>query len=332
MRLNAASHPTANPVASFAASMAAHGLTPPADLIADGKIHRFATNDKRSDDAGGYVLHLDGVPAGAFWDHRSGLYVTWSDRKADAMTDAERSAFAAHLAQQKATASQQRTDAQAYNAERNAGLWRQTLPVTEDDPVARYLRSRRLDVVPPTLRYHPSLAYWECEPGGKPVKVGEFPAMLAQVQQEGPGVDPVTVALHRTYLTAEGHKAPVNSPKKLTATSGDMRGAAIRLSPVAMVDGGWRLGVAEGIETALATTVCSRVPTWAAVSATGLKHFQWPRHPHELYIFGDNDRNGVGQEAAKALHKRAHSHGVVAHVILPPDPGTDWADVWKWRL
>ncbi|SDZ69501.1 hypothetical protein SAMN05518854_11284 [Variovorax sp. YR266] len=94
-----------HPLEQFAASMAAHGLTPPESLVADGRIHRFSTNGKRSDTAGGYVLHLDQVAAGAFWDWRTGLYATWCSRSADAMTSAERrmheQRMAAHRSQSK---------------------------------------------------------------------------------------------------------------------------------------------------------------------------------------------------------------------------------------
>jgi putative DNA primase/helicase len=38
----------------FRQTMTNAGLTPPDTIIADGKIHRFTTNGKRSDDAGRY--------------------------------------------------------------------------------------------------------------------------------------------------------------------------------------------------------------------------------------------------------------------------------------
>ena len=53
------------------------GLHPPEVIEPDGKLHRFASNGKRSDDAGWYVFHDDGIPAGAFGDWRGGLSETW---------------------------------------------------------------------------------------------------------------------------------------------------------------------------------------------------------------------------------------------------------------
>ena len=53
------------------------GLTPPEVVEADGKLHRFATNDKRRDNAGWYVFYGDGLPAGAFGDWRTGVSDNW---------------------------------------------------------------------------------------------------------------------------------------------------------------------------------------------------------------------------------------------------------------
>lgn len=53
------------------------GMTPPEVIEPDGKLHRFAANGKRSDDAGWYVLHDDGIPAGAFGDWRTGASKSW---------------------------------------------------------------------------------------------------------------------------------------------------------------------------------------------------------------------------------------------------------------
>src|SRR5947209_6657724 len=53
------------------------GLTPPDHIVADGKIRRFATNGRRDDDSGWYVMHDDGIAAGSFGDWRSGLSQNW---------------------------------------------------------------------------------------------------------------------------------------------------------------------------------------------------------------------------------------------------------------
>ena len=323
----------------FAVSMAAHGLTPPSELQADGRIHRFSTNGKRSDTAGGYVLHCDDIAAGAFWDWRTGLYSTWCSLDRETMPTAQRHAFEQRMALHHAQAKRDRTAALRKNRARMDVLWAESVPVTPGDPVHTYLRGRGLELrsVPEVLRLHRALDYWDFDADGSPIKRGTYPAMLAAVQIEEfpdghnrPGVL-TTVALHRTYLTSAGEKADVPNVKKLTGTAGDMRGAAIRLAPAAVMDGCYRLGVAEGIETALAAAEGSGVPTWATVSASGMKTFKWPRLPHELYLFADNDANETGQKAALELARKAQACGLAVHTLVPPTPGCDWADVWKAR-
>ncbi|MBN8285062.1 hypothetical protein [Zoogloea sp.] len=53
------------------------GLLPPEVIEADGRLHRFASNGMRGDDAGWYVFHGDGIPAGAFGDWRTGASKNW---------------------------------------------------------------------------------------------------------------------------------------------------------------------------------------------------------------------------------------------------------------
>lgn len=80
------------PIEQYRAEILAAGLTPPDDIVADGKLHRFSTNGKPKDDSGWYMLHLDGVPAGAFGCWRSGLKSTWCAKADTDMTAAEREA------------------------------------------------------------------------------------------------------------------------------------------------------------------------------------------------------------------------------------------------
>ena len=56
--------------AEFRAALEARGIIAPANLIADGKIHRLPTTDKPKKRDGAYLLHLDARPSGYF-DHLS---------------------------------------------------------------------------------------------------------------------------------------------------------------------------------------------------------------------------------------------------------------------
>lgn len=75
---------------NFLEAITRSGLQPPAEIIADDKIHRFSTNGKSGDDSGWYCLHTDGIPAGAFGCWRAGEQFTWCAQSDHDMTDAER--------------------------------------------------------------------------------------------------------------------------------------------------------------------------------------------------------------------------------------------------
>ena len=68
---------TAHIVPSFRDAIARAGLTPPEDIIADGRLHRFASNGRADDDAGYYVLHTGDIPSGKFGCFRTGVKGRW---------------------------------------------------------------------------------------------------------------------------------------------------------------------------------------------------------------------------------------------------------------
>jgi putative DNA primase/helicase len=86
-----------NPVDQFLIAIVASGMTPPTTILDDGKLHRFSPTGKRGDDAGWYVLHLDGVPAGSFGNWRDGYAQCWSAKDDSAMTATERKALAQRI-------------------------------------------------------------------------------------------------------------------------------------------------------------------------------------------------------------------------------------------
>jgi putative DNA primase/helicase len=197
-------------------------------------------------------------------------------------------------------------------------ILRATEPVTRGSPVWTYLERRLgpLRAISGHLKYHPDLPYIY-ENGNLCV----HPAMIALVTT----VDGATCNLHRTYLTRDGHKANVPQPKKVCV--GPLpKGCAIRLTPV--FDS---LGIAEGIETALAATELTGIPCWAAVSSHGLETWEVPETVKIVTIFGDNDPNYAGQGAAYALARRLSTYSrrlIFVNAEIPREIG-DWCDVLK---
>lgn len=322
----------ADPADDFrAAVLQALGAAP--DHIEPGAFMRFSTTGRKGDESAWCKL-FDDRRAGIFGDFRAGSSVVWQQRGRAPLTSAERAAFRREIAQANAARRVAQGVSWELAAQRNARLWGACRTISDTqrrrDPAALYLRGRlalsAADALPlsGSLRLHRRLDYWE---GG--ARVGSWPALVAQVQAFGG--EPL--ALHRTWLTEDGRKAPVPGPvRKVTPASGDLAGACVRLAawqpPTAGPHAGM-VGIAEGIETALAAMLGSGVPTHAAYCAGNLAAWQWPPAARRLVIFADNDR--TGREAADRLERRARAAGLAVQILAPKEEGRDWCDVWATR-
>ena len=109
----------------------------------------------------------------------------------------------------------------------------------------------------------------------------------------------------------------------------ELVGGSIRLFAA-----GPTLGVAEGIETALAVHLRTGMPVWSALSAGLLARLEPPAETSLVVVWADRDRSGAGEEAAMTLRERLQRQGISVAMHLPPGPiparakGIDWADVW----
>lgn len=195
--------------------------------------------------------------------------------------------------------------------ERSRLLWMTGAPVQGAE---QYLRARDCwsPVVQrcPDLRFVPNLEPASCAPEqyAKPL-----PALLALVRD--PRGEPVSV--HRTYI-ARGRRAyRAMMPGSVPA------GSAIRIMPAIE-----RLGVAEGLETAIRAAARFDVPCWSLISAGNLSKFTPPAGVGELSIFGDADCKFGGQAASFALaHRVSCARSPIACTVhIPEALGTDWAD------
>lgn len=179
-----------------------------------------------------------------------------------------------------------------------------------------YLDSRKLWPLPPgcELRGHAGVDYFD---NGE--RVGRYPALLAPVRD----LYGELVTVEVTYL--ENGKKLDRDPcrKKLSSMQG-RRGCAVRL---AEIDGD-TLGIAEGVETALAAMRLHGVSTWAALSAGVLKRFEPPQGIHRVIVYADRDIAGL--DAAWELRDRLEGQAVVERAI-PSAPHGDWADVLAAR-
>jgi hypothetical protein len=131
------------------------------------------------------------------------------------------------------------------------------------------------------------------------------------------------VAVHRTFLDLEPARlAGMPAPRRAL---GRLGAGAVRLR----TPEGGLLGLAEGIETALAATALTGMPCWAALGNERLARVAIPATVRRVILFLDNDFPGrrAGRLARNVLERR----GFAVQTRLPAASGADWNDVLLGR-
>lgn len=168
--------------------------------------------------------------------------------------------------------------------------------------VETYLRNRGIGIrIPPSLR----LGRWKYQ--GL-----DYPAMIAAVK-----ADDKLVSVQATLLTWEGHKANVLQPRQ-NLQGANMFDGAIKLDRLAAKSR--VLGLAEGIENALAAMEIFEVSVWATCGSRRMSRIKLPEQVSEVIIFGDNDP--AGKQAADAADAEYLDYKVTRRF---PESG-DWND------
>jgi putative DNA primase/helicase len=182
---------------------------------------------------------------------------------------------------------------------------------TAPDVVQRYLAGRGLRVSSPMLLGHPACPYYDDERRF----LGRFPAVIAPVVN----ANGVLQCVQRIY------DADLEPRKKTMRPAATVNGCAVRLFEPERDT----IGLTEGIENALAVWELYGIAAWAALSSNGIESFEPPVGISAVVIFGDHDRNFVGQAAAYRLAKRLAHAGMTVDVRIPPQPGIDWLDMLR---
>jgi putative DNA primase/helicase len=284
----------------FRDAIQAAGLAPPDEIHADGKLHRFAPNGKRGDDAGWYVLHHDGIPAGTFGDWRTGTSQTWRADIGRSLTPAEEAAHRARVEAQRRErdAEQERQHAEA--AKGATALWDAAAPAPEGFPYFQ-----RKGIKPHGARLHEGRLTI-------PVRVGGVITSLQFINADG----------DKKFLpggrVAGGYYA-IGTPDEIKA-----RGALV---------------ICEGFATGASIREATDLPVVIAFNAGNLRavaeYLRGKFLAARIVIAGDVDRSGTGQ--AKATEAAQAVDGIVALPTFTPEelatdrPPSDFNDLARLR-
>ena len=206
-----------------------------------------------------------------------------------------------------------------------------TLNTLKALPAQRYFARRGLTdigLLGREVLFHPKLASWVRESiNGEATyrKEGEFPCIVAIIRNNKGEV----MNIHRTFITEDGFKAQVESPRKVGTAilSNPISGGGIHICPASKY-----MGVAEGLETTLAAKKAySDLPTHCLINATLMKNWQPPVGVEGVIIFADLDKSQTGECAAQHLYDRLEKMGITVYIALPEEEkqleNVDWADV-----
>jgi phage/plasmid primase-like uncharacterized protein len=125
------------------------------------------------------------------------------------------------------------------------------------------------------------------------------------------------IGVHRTAIKDDGSGKRFGKDSKMML--GVARRGVIRLQP-----GSVRLGIAEGIETALSASQVFGTAVWATLSRGGVGTFPVLKGIKRLTVFADHDDPGL--KAACKCCRRYQAAGIDAEVRYPPCATTDWND------
>lgn len=201
-----------------------------------------------------------------------------------------------------------RTEPRVDVTDRNAfRLWLKASSLA-GSPAERYLAGRGIAVSSPDLRFHPRM------PLGPKGAVRFLPALIAAVRN-----DACILALNRIFLDPDTDRlAGFDHPKRSLGSPGS---GAVRLA----FPRGGRLGLAEGVETALSAMQLFGIPCWATLGNERFGLVTIPESVRELHLFVDNDAGGrLADERAREAYEREWRR----IITRPPErPGDDWNDV-----
>jgi len=299
----------------FREAIRAAGMTPPDNVAADGKLRRFAPNGKRGDDAGWYVLHGDGIPAGCFGDWRTGVSQSWRADVGRPLTTAEEAKNRARLEAIQKERDAEKAKRQAEVAEQALAIWEEADDASDDH---RYLVRKGVKAHGCRI-YRGNLA-------------------IAKMQCDGALIVPLRIAsnLHSLQFLAPDDAPPDDDRRFLPG--GPTKGPYFLIGSTEEAKARGVI-VCEGFATGATLREATGLTVMVAFTAGNLLEvatFAREKLPDaKIILAGDVDKSGTGQRAA--IEAARAVGGVVALPAFTPaelvadKPPSDWNDFAKLR-
>lgn len=250
-------------------AMEAAGLTPPAQVVLDGKLHRFQSGTKgtagKGDKSGWYAAFSDGVPAGRFGCWRMGMEVPWRADIGRSLTPAEEMANARRMAEAKRLRDAEDARGREVAASTVAQIWADCTGADAG---------------------HPYLMRKGIQPNGARV-TGDGRLVVPLYNRDG-------ALTSLQYIDPEGGKL---------YHSGGQTGGCFWM--IGTMDEPGVVYVAEGFATAATIHEATNRPCAVAYSASNLPAVA-EALGGDVTIVADNDASGVGQKYAD---QAAAKHG-----------------------
>ena len=261
------------------------GMTPPREILLDGKLHRFASGTKGSgghtDKPGWYIAFGDGIPAGRFGCWRAGIEFPWRADIGRKLSQPEEMAHARRLSEAKILRDAETARKQEVAASTIEKIWSECGPASPDHP---YLARKG-------IKTHGARVTGD---GRLIVPLFDHDGVLSSLQ----------------YIAADGGKL---------YHSGAQTGS--RFWQIGTMDEPGTLYVAEGFATAATVSEETGRPCVIAYSASNLVPVvgllrEMYGATQDIVIVADHDASGVGQRYAEQASAK---HG--ARMVMPPEPG-----------
>lgn len=264
----------------------------PDEVSLDGRLHRFKVEgDSGTEKTGWYVLHGDGVPAGAFGDWRRDVTQKWHASLPADLTEEARALMEEHCRRAQGLRDEEMKRRRKRAAETCREIWENAPEATDDHP---YLQRKKVRAHGLRLTGDGRLLV--------PIYVG---ADLTSLQ----------------YISEDGRKE--------FQRGGEIGGGYFRI-PAAEHPASEAKYIVEGYATGASVHEATGCEVWVALNAGNLSKvgkFLRENLPNARIVFvGDNDESGVGQKKA-----REAAEAVGGKVIVPPDRGdaNDYAAAGK---